>query len=73
MDEEIEGADDKAVTKEVLDELERFLFFANVIYEAGNDKTLARLLTDKGMTLLPQHCTASLQYMLESTYHHAHS
>ena len=51
VDEDIEGADDKAVTKEVLDELERFLYFANVIYEAGNDKTLTRLLGDKGRAL----------------------
>ena len=48
VDEEVEGRDDKAVTTELLDELERFLYFANAIYEAGNDKTLMRLLKDKG-------------------------
>ena len=58
VDEDIEGADDEAVTTEVMDELERFLYFANVIYEAGNDTTLTRLLGDKGTvpplkTMLP--------------------
>ena len=51
VDSEVEGADDGAVTAELLDKLQRYLHFSNLIYEAPTDRTLQRLLGDQGFVL----------------------